>query len=217
MRTIYFTILDTLSDWEAGHVLAEMGSGRYLKDPSLRYDVILCGRTMDTITTMGGLHLKPDVLIGEIQPGEGDLLLLPGADTWLNPEQAPAIAKAREALESQATVGAICGATLGLANAGLLDSRPHTSNDLDALKMFCPGYHGDRFYVNEPAVTDGNLITASGLAPVEFAYHIFRQLGVMSPATLDAWHGLFSTRKPEFFYALMQSRAGTGPAQDTPE
>ena len=205
MSTIFFAVLDTLSDWEAGHVLAELRSGRFLKDPSRRYDVVLCGATLDTVTTMGGLHLKPDVLIGEIRPGEGDLLLLPGADTWLVPEQEPVIAKAREVLESTATVGAICGATLGLANAGLLDNRPHTSNDLDALKMFCPNYRGERFYVNEPAITNDNLITASGLAPVEFAYHIFRQLDVMTPATLAAWHGLFNTRKPECFYALMNS------------
>lgn len=205
MRTIYFVIPDTLSDWEAGHVLAELRSGRFLKDPSLRYDVVLCGATLDPITTMGGLHMVPEVVISEIQPGEKDLLLLPGADTWLLPEQQPAIAKAREVLESQATVGAICGATLGLANAGLLDNRPHTSNDPGALKMFCPNYRGERFYVNEPAVTDGNLITGSGLAPVEFAYHLFRQLDVMAPATLEAWHGLFTTRKPECFYALMES------------
>jgi putative intracellular protease/amidase len=217
MPRAYLYILNTLSDWESGNVLAELHSGRFLKDPSLRYDVVLCGATLDTITTMGGVLLKPDVRIGEIQPGWGDLLLLPGADTWLVPEQEQAIAKAREVLGSGATVGAICGATLGLANAGLLDNRPHTSNDLGALKMFCPNYRGERFYVSEPAVTDGNLITASGLAPVEFAYHIFRQLDVMAPATLAAWYGLFTTRKPEFFYALMQSRAGTGPAQGTLE
>lgn len=205
MATIYYGVLDTLSDWEAGHVLAELRSGRFLKDPSSRYDVVLCGRSLDPITTMGGLHLKPDRQIRDVQPAEGDLLLLPGADTWLVPEQEPFIAKAREVLESKATVGAICGATLGLANAGLLDKRPHTSNDPEVLKMFCPEYHGERFYVNEPAVTDGTLITASGLAPVEFAYQIFRQLGVMAPATLAAWHGLYTTRRPEFFYALMES------------
>ena len=205
MKTIYFVVLNTLSDWEAGYVLAELGSGRYLKNPSRRYNVVLCGATSDPITTMGGLHMKPEIRIGEIQPDKGDLLLLPGADTWLLPEQEPVIAKVREVLESKATVGAICGATLGLANAGLLDNRPHTSNDLNVLKMFCPNYRGEGFYSNEPAVTDGNLITGSGLAPVEFAYHLFRQLDVMAPATLEAWHGLVSTRKPECFYALMES------------
>jgi len=205
MRTIYVYIQDTLADWEPGHVLAELHSGRFLKDPALRYNTVLCGRTMDTIVTMGGLRLKPDMLITDIRPGEGDLLLLPGADTWLDPVQAPVIAKARTVLESDAVVAAICGATFGLANAGLLDKRPHTSNDLVAVKMFCPGYHGEQVYVNEPAVTDGNLITASGMAPVEFAYQVFKRLGVMLPATLEAWYGLYTTKKPEYFYALMQS------------
>ncbi len=202
---MYVYIQDTLADWEPGHVLAELRSGRFLKDPALRYDTVLCGRTMDTIVTMGGLRLKPDMLITDINPGESDLLLLPGADTWLDPVQAPVMAKVREVLASDAVVAAICGATFGLANAGLLDNRPHTSNDLAAVKMFCPHYTGERFYVNEPAVTDGNLITAGGMAPVEFAYQVFKRLGVMLPATLEAWYGLYTTKKPEYFYALMQS------------
>jgi putative intracellular protease/amidase len=205
MRTLYLYTPDTLADWEPGNVLAELRSGRYLRGMALKYNLMLCGRTMDTITTMGGIRMAPEVLISDIKPGTGDVLVLPGADTWLDPAQEPVITKIRELLSHGTVVAAICGATLGLANAGLLDSRPHTSNDPAVLKMFCPHYRGQRYYVNEPAVTDGNLITASGLAPVEFAYHVFRRLDVMSPAALDAWHGLFTTRKPEFFYALMES------------
>jgi hypothetical protein len=67
------------------------------------------------------------------------------------------------------------------------------------------GYNGERFYVEEPAVADGNLITASGIAPVEFAYQIFRSQNVMGPATLEAWHRLFTTRNQVYFYALMAS------------
>jgi putative intracellular protease/amidase len=205
MPTLYLYILDTLADWEPAHVLAELRSGHYLKDQSLRYDVVLCGLSPDTITTMGGLHLKPDRLVIDIHPRMGDLLLLPGGETWLDPVHAPVIAKAREVLAGDAVVAAICGATFALANNGLLDNRPHTSNDLAVLKQFCPHYRGELGYVSEPAVTDGNLVTASGMAPVEFAYHIFRRLGAMSPATLEAWYGLYTTKKPEYFYALMQS------------
>ena len=205
MRTLYLYILDTLADWEPGHVMAELRSGRYLKDPTLRYSVVLCGSTLDPVTTMGGLHLTPEVLIKDIRPVPGDVLVLPGADTWLDPVQAPALEAAGRLLDGGILVAAICGATLGLANAGLLDNRPHTSNDPAALKMFCPNYRGVDHYVNEPAVTDGNLITASGLAPVEFAYHVFRSLDVMAPAALEAWHGLFTTRRPDYFYALMES------------
>lgn len=210
MTTLYLYILDTLADWEIGHVLAELHSGRYLKNPAMKYAVVLCGRSMETITTMGGLHLTPDVLFEDIRPVQGDVVLLPGADTWLDPAQEPVLRKTRRVLEEGTLVAAICGATMGLASAGILDDRPHTSNDLAALKMFCPGYKGEQWYRNEPAVTDGNLITASGLAPVEFAVHVFRELGVMTPATLKAWHGLFTTRKPEFFYALMESVQNPG-------
>lgn len=205
MATIFLYVTDTLADWEYGHVLAELHSGRYLKDPSLRYDLVLCGRTLEPVTTMGGLRIEPDIIFGEIRPVTGDLVLLPGADTWLDPAQAPIIEMVRMLLNEGVVVAAICGATMALANAGLLDNRLHTSNDLTALKMFCPGYHGEPFYKNEPAVTDGTLITAGSLAPVEFATHIFRKLEVMNPATLDAWHGLFTTRKSECFYALMAS------------
>jgi putative intracellular protease/amidase len=205
MSTLYLYILDTLADWEIGHVLAEIHSGRYLKDPSMKGKIVLCGRSMGTITTMGGIHLVPEILFQDIRPGPGDVVVLPGADTWLDPDQEPIITRIRNLLDEGILVAAICGATMGLANAGLLDKRPHTSNDLMALRMFCPAYKGEQYYRNEPAVTDGNLITASGLAPVEFAGHLFRKTGVMTPATLDAWYGLFSTRKPEFFYALMES------------
>ncbi len=205
MRTLYLYTLTKLADWEPGYVLAELHSGRYLKDPAMMYSVVLCGSTLDPVITMGGLQLKPEVLIRDIQPVAGDVLVLPGADTWLDPSQGPALATAGRVLDDGIVVAAICGGTVGLANAGLLDKRPHTSNDPAALKMFCPNYRGEKYYVNEPAVTDASLITASGLAPVEFAYHVFRRLDVMTPATLEAWHGLFTTRQPEYFYALMGS------------
>jgi putative intracellular protease/amidase len=205
LTTLYLYILNTLADWEIGHALAELHSGRYLKNPSMKYKIVLCGKSMETITTMGGLKMTPEALFQDIRPGPRDVVILPGADTWLDPSLEPVIRKVGTILDDGTLVAAICGATMGLANAGLLDNRAHTSNDLMALKMFCPGYKGERWYRNEPAVTDGNLITASGLAPVEFAYQMFRKMGVMTPASLEAWHGLFSTRKPEYFNALMES------------
>ncbi|WP_321506894.1 type 1 glutamine amidotransferase family protein [uncultured Methanoregula sp.] len=208
MPVIYLYILDTMADWEPAFVLSELHSGRFLKDPSLRYTVQLCGRTKAMITSMGGLPLVPGVLFEEIVPGRDDLVLLPGAEHWLDPDQKPVIEKVRRMLDGGVAVAAICGATLALAEAGLLDSRPHTSNDLGALRQFCPGYKGESHYVNEPAVTDGNLITAGGLAPIEFAYHVFRKLGVMNDDSLEAWYQLFSTRKPEYFFSLMQSLPG---------
>jgi hypothetical protein len=75
--------------------------------------------------------------------------------------------------------------------------------------MFCPHYQCEQFYVNEPAVTDRNLITTGGLVPMEFAFHIFKKLDVMTLAIPAIWHGLFTTWKPEFYYALMESLDNT--------
>ncbi|MCY7931716.1 glutamine amidotransferase, partial [Bacillus inaquosorum] len=42
------------------------------------------------------------------------------------------------------------GATQGLANYGYLDSRKHTSNDLEYMKMVCPIYKGEKLYEKGP-------------------------------------------------------------------
>ncbi|WP_437317685.1 hypothetical protein [Sorangium sp. So ce385] len=40
------------------------------------------------------------------------------------------------------------------------------------------------------------MITASALAPLDFARVILARLKVFSPAALDAWYGLSKTREP---------------------
>ena len=100
---------------------------------------------------------------------------------------------------------AICGATAGLALAGLLDDRPHTSNAREYLQAL--GYRGEAFYQDQLVVTDGNLITANATAPVDFAYHILNKLQVHSPRVLDAWYGLFTTRDQAYFFAWQQAAA----------
>jgi len=204
-RILYLYVLDTMADWEPAYLLPELVSGRFLASPDLRYQVRLCGLTRDPITTMGGLPLVPDITIDEIEAASDRLLILPGAMTWLEPVHEAVLSKVRKMLDIGMVVGAICGATMALANAGMLDNRPHTSNDLGALKQFCPGYSGEKFYESKPAVIDGNLITASGFAAVDFAYEVLKKLGVMKEETLEAWYQLQLTKKPEYFYRLMES------------
>ena len=56
-----------------------------------------------------------------------------------------------------------------------------------------------------PAVTGENLVTASGVAPLELAQHIFRKLNLYSTEVLDAWYGLFKTGETRYFEALIQA------------
>ena len=96
-----------------------------------------------------------------------------------------------------------CGATAGLARGGLLDDRLHTSNAREYLAA--TQYLGGELYRDDTAVTDRNVITASGMAPVDLAYHIFAHLDVYEQPVLDAWYGLFKTGRAEYFESLMKA------------
>lgn len=204
-KNAHLYVLDTLADWEPGYLIAELNSGRYFAEPGTAVPVRTVGATAEPVRTKGGLRLTPDLTVADLDPADSALLILTGGDTWAEPEQAPILAKAREFLAAGVPVAAICGATIALADAGLLDDRPHTSNDPGALAHFAPHYRGAAHYVAEPAVVDGELITASGVAPVEFARAVLDRLGVVKPSTLDAWYRLQTERTTESFLALMGS------------
>ncbi len=132
-------------------------------------------------------------------------LILPGGETWTEAIHEPILDFAEQCLNKNILVGAICGATFGVAQKGLMDSRAHTSNNLDYLKMVCPNYKGAQYYVDEPAVTDGRLVTASGISPLEFTVHVLKALDVLSPQALNAWYKLYTTHETQYFFELMNS------------
>ncbi len=205
MFTIYVYVLDTLADWELGYAISELNSGRFFKKDAPRVSLKTVSYSNEPITTMGGLTIVPDCLIGDIHMGETSILLLPGANTWNDPKHGVIIEKANELLSSGATVCAICGATAALANFGLLDNRPHTSNGPGFLEMVSPGYKGQSFYIDKPSVADNNLITASSTGALLWAKQIIEHLGVFQLNTLESWYEYFRTGEPEHFFLLMQT------------
>lgn len=205
MFTIYVYVLDTLADWEMGHVISELNSGRFFKKDAQRAALKTVSVTKEPIHTMGGLTIIPDCLIDDIVVSETSVLILPGADTWNAPKHRAILEKAGEFLSLGATVCAICGATAALAGVGLLDHRPHTSNGAGFLEMVSSCYKGQSFYLDEPSVADNNLITASSTGALLWAKQIIERLGVFETDTLEAWYDYFSTGKPEYFFALMQT------------
>ena len=205
MFTVYVYVLDTLADWELGHVTSELYSGRFFKKDAQRVLLKTASLTKEPIHTMGGLAIMPDCLVEDIVVSETSVLLLPGADTWNDPKHGAILEKAREFLASGATVCAICGATAALAGFGLLDGRLHTSNGAGFLEMVSPCYKGQSFYIDQPAVADHNLITAGSTGALLWAKQIIGRLGVFEANTLEAWYDYFRTGKPEHFFALMQT------------
>ena len=204
-KTCYVYVLDTLADWEIGYVTAELHSGRYIDQGRGIVSLVKIGNSLKPVTTIGGMSITPDLDIESVDFKEGDILLLPGADTWFEEKQQKIIDMVAALLDRKVVVAAICGATAALASKGLLNERKHTSNDKVYLKMVGPQYSGEDYYSNLPAVVDGNLITATGLAPLEFSYELFKLTGVMKERTLEAWYHLHKTRESQYFYDLTQS------------
>lgn len=205
MFTVYIYVLDTLADWEVGYVTAELNSRRFFKKDAPEVSVKTVSISKEPVKTMGGLTIVPDCTIDEITVNEKSVLLLPGANTWDNPVHSVIIAKAGELLSAGSMVCAICGATVALANAGLLDQRPHTSNGAGYLEMVSPGYKGQKFFVDAPSVADHNLITASSTGGLLWAKQIIERLDVFQHNTLDAWYAYFNTGEAQYFFALMET------------
>lgn len=205
MTTIYVYTLDTMADWEIGYVTAELNSGRFFKKDAPEVSVKTVGIAKEPVKTMGGLTILPDCVIDDIAVNDQSVLLLPGGNTWDDPKHSSIVKKATELLSAGATVCAICGATVALAHAGLLDYRPHTSNGAGFLDMFCPTYKGQRYFVDMPSVSDGNLITASGTGALLWTKQIIERLDVFRPDTLEAWYAYFSTGEAQHFFTLMQT------------
>ena len=205
MYTVYVYVLDTLADWELGLCIAELNSGRFIKPGTPPVLLKTVSYLRQPIITMGGMRIVPDCLIDDIETNETSVLLLPGAETWNDPQHYAVIKKADELLKAGATVCAICGATVALADFGLLDKYQHTSNGSGFLEMVSPDYRGQALYVDEPAVVDRNLITAGSTGALQWARLIIEHLDVFRLETLDYWYEYFRTGAPEFFFALMQS------------
>ena len=205
MTAVYVYVMDTMADWEASHVMAELNSKRFFKKDAREVELMTVSHTKTPVRSMGGLTILPDRTADEAAAVKDSLLILPGSDQWNRPEHLKILKKAGEFLSIGAGVAAICGATAALAGLGLLDDRPHTSNGRGFLNMFCPDYKGEKYYIDQLAVRDGNLITAGSTGGLLMAKLILEYLDVFSADTLKFWYSYFSTGDPQAFFSMMQS------------
>lgn len=204
-KTVHLAIYDGLADWEVGHVTAAVNDPQFHREPG-EWRVRTVGLDDEAVRTMGGLRVVPDLWLDELDPADSALLILPGAAGWHDGSIDPDcwVATARRFLDAGVPVAAICGATYGLADAGLLDDRAHTSSARQYLET-APGYRGDAYYLQIDATTDRGVITAGTTHGVAFAREILRALGVLAPAVLESWAALHTAHHPEDYFALMRA------------
>ena len=201
-RDVHVAVYDGLADWEIGHVTAHVAQPDWQREPE-RFRIVTVASSPEPVRSAGGLRIVPDLTLDEVDPSTSALWLLPGAAAWVEGGNEPFARRAAELLDAGVPVAAICGATAGLARLGLLDDRWHTSNA--AVFLASTGYGGADRYRDEPAVTDGNVVTASATAPVEFAREVFRLLDVYEPSVLESWYKLYGQNDPVGFYELAAS------------
>lgn len=201
---VHLFVFETMSDWETGYAVGFINNPQFQKQPG-RYVVRTVGYTLDSIRTMGGMTILPDMKLEDVKPSKSSMLILPGGISWdSNPDLLTgASEKAKEFLASNVPIAAICGATAGMARAGILDNRYHTSNSPVYLAM--TDYKGAEYYRNDLAVLDDNVITASVVGALEFAYQIFKKLDLFTDEVLESWYKLFKTGDPTYF-EKMQNR-----------
>ena len=205
MTTVYVYVMNTMADWEIGYCLAELHSKRFFRKDAREISVKTVSLSKEPVKSMGGLTIVPDLTIKDVQANKGNVLILPGSDRWSESENSPILGIAKQFLEAGGLVAAICGATVALANIGILDDKKHTSNGAGFLNMFCPEYKGTDHYIDKPAVRDGNLITAAATGTLDMTRLILEYLDVFEADTLEHWYAYFSTGNANEFFAMMQS------------
>ncbi|MCW3462829.1 DJ-1/PfpI family protein [Chitinophaga nivalis] len=184
LRNCYVFVFDQYSDWEPALVT-------YGLHTFTDVNIITFSIDGQPVTSGGNLQIIPQQSLQEAMTADIDLLILPGGapmEAGGHPAILPLI---QQLVASGKSVAAICGATVFLAQHGYLDTIPHTSNHPDILKMMAPTYQGSALYVQTPAATGDNIITAAGTAMVAFATEIFTFFGLLENPQLQFWLGFF--------------------------
>ncbi len=184
MKKICVFIFNGFSDWELAYLTPEINK-------SEQFELIYFSVDGDLVTSMGGLQVKPTTSLKEINTENVDLLILPGGTAWEKREIKAIDNLVKELADNEKPIAVICGATFYLGQLGLLDNVHHTSNDLGYLKAVVPEYNGQENYQNQLAVTDRNIITANGIAPIEFAVEIFKKIQLKPNDEIEKWFQLF--------------------------
>lgn len=183
-KKIFVCLFDGFADWEIAYLTPEI---RKNKD----FELVYFSKEGESVVSMGGLRISPASSLAEIDVDDVEMLILPGGEAWENDENDYLDSLVTNLFEQGRTIAAICAATAYLGKKGFLDNLKHTSNDLNYLKHVAPEYLGDSNYIDSPAVTDENIITANGVAPIEFAKEIFFRVQLNNIRDIENWFQLF--------------------------
>lgn len=194
-KTILFVILQQYADWEVAYIssaISMLGQGEYeIKTVSL---------SKDYVQSIGGFKVQPDYDMESV-PEDYEALILIGGMTWRSENTQKVKTLVEDCFQKGKILGGICDASAYLGTVGVLNDAIHTSNDLNDLKQWAGSmYTGEKKYIAKQAVSDKNIITANGTAPLEFAKEILLALNVASEDKISDWYNF---HKLGFYTAAM--------------
>ena len=195
MKVIAIYATETMSDWEYAYLTTQVAEAE--AQVSDRFKVLFVGESLEAVRSKGGIEVVPGLILQDIQ-NRTDIaaFVVPGADTYFNGHE-QLLETIRVLNENGVLLAAICGGTLAFARAGVLDHCTHTSNAQGFLAS--TNYANIDGYKEEDTVSDGGVITASGLAPVSFTAAVLRAAGVYPDDVVDAWLQLHEQRTEAAF------------------
>lgn len=174
-KEILFVLLNEYADWEGAYIAPNLHCGVEPGSPS-KYVVKTVSVTKNPVVSIGGFKVTPDYSITDI-PGNYAGIILIGGMSWFTPEADLIVPLVKDAIKNKKLVAGICNASVFLGMHGFLNEVNHTSNGLEYLKSYAGiNYAGECHYINEPAVRDGNIITANGFSALEFSREILYAL-----------------------------------------
>lgn len=187
MKKAHVLLFDGYADWEIGNALAEI---RRLGNK----EVVSVGFNRDSVCSMGGLQVLPDMAMTDIDIDAILIFILPGGQLWEGDYPIEVIGELLNLLDKRTVpIAAICAATTVVARAGILSGRRHTSNSIKYMAKMVPGYNSHDSYVDALAVRDRHLITASGLGSVDFTMQILKELKLVNADLRKLWYDAFKS------------------------
>lgn len=139
----------------------------------------------------------------ESAPEDYEALVLIGGMTWREEHSRQVRTLVEDCEKKGRIIGGICDAAGFLGTVGVLNQVFHTGNDLNDLKQWAGcNYTGESKFIARQAVRDGNVITANGTAPMEFAKELLLALHVADEEKIRDWYnfhklGFYTAPMPE--------------------
>lgn len=201
-KIIYIYLLEDMAQWEIANIIQGLSMKNLVKE-NKNFIVKFVGINQNPVKTIGGLTIVPDCSMEEIDIQSTAALLLPGATTWNKAENQKILNMALDFIDKGILVGAVCGATLALADLEVLNKFKHTSNSVEYLKMFSKNYKGEELYVDEMACIDKNLVTASAAGGLPWAKLILEYLDIYPSEKVEAWYNYYQSGQAKYLMELI--------------